>query len=148
MVFKKSALVKEKKLHKKFEVSTAHLSKCFGMASRIFADIYKGNVQQNENLAIVEKLEKSALFFSRQRKTEIFYKVPSFFYFIREKLREVKTLGTDFKSFEQVCCREWLSLSAREKKNFAKGAERIRRLVRKINGFVLFEENSSDLPEK
>lgn len=148
MSSKKSALTKEKKLQKKFEVSTAHLSKCFDMASRIFADIYKGNVQQDDNLAIVEKLERSARFFASQRKTEPFYKVPSFFYFIRERLREVKSLDADFKSFEQDCRREWSSLSAREKKNFAKGAERLRRLVRKINGFGLFDDNGSGVHEK
>lgn len=118
---RRSLFSKENMLQKKFEVSTAHLSKCFEMASRIFADIYSGNTQQDDNLAIVEKLERSARFFSSQRKRELFYKVPTFFYFIREKLREVKTLGTDFKSFEQACCREWSSLSARKKKELCKG---------------------------
>ena len=136
----------EKKLLKKFEVSAAHLGKCFGVISSIFGDIYGGSCKSDDNLQLAEKLERSARFFNNRNKRERFYKVPPFFYFVRSKLKEIKTLDFDFKKFEEASRVEWKSLGVAERMRVTKSAERLKRLRQKVNGFELFSD--PDLAER
>lgn len=132
--------LRETKLQKKFEVSTAHISKCFEVISDVFSDIYNGIQASEKRLKVIEKLERSAKFFRNERKNERFYKLPSFFYFIRSKLHEVKTLDMDFKAFEKVCREHWNTLTSLEKRRLSQSAERLKRLRQSINGFSLFSD--------
>ena len=130
----------EERLQKKFEVSTAHLSKCFGMIAKTFAGIYTGEAPSSEDLKCVERLERSARFFSRGEKGQPFYKVPCFFHFIRSRLREARSLNLDFAAFKESCMCEWRRLTQVEKRAFAKHSERFQRIRRKVNGFELFSD--------
>lgn len=130
----------DKKLQKKFEVGAAHMGKCFELISKVFSDVYNGNSCAETNFKAIEKLERSAKFFRSNQKTKRFYKVPGFFYFIRSKLSDAKTLKTDFKIFENVCREHWNIFTLSEKRSIVKNMERLRRLRQSINGFSLFSD--------
>jgi hypothetical protein len=129
-----------KRLRMKFEVSTAHLAKCFQMISDTFKDIYTGAAPSRESLRMVEKLERSARYFNTGAKHSRFYKIPGFIHFVRTKLREVKSLNQDFAAFRNACQKEWECLSESERLAFARNRTRTKRLYQKINGFELFSD--------
>lgn len=133
----------EKRFQKKFEVSAAHLAKCFEMVSGTFADIYTGTAPSRESLDVVEKLERAARYFNAGSKNSRFYKLPGFFHFIRAKLREVKSLNMDFAVFRDACQNEWECLPEKERMAFSRENARLKRLRQKINGFELFSDPDS-----